>query len=210
MANETDRKDGHAKTSSTRPTRMSRRDQATVCAEVRRLAREGPPTRSNRAGDAQLNKTGGCARLPARGRRQGRSGDRTDPGGPTSSRSLGRRSIDPSGSFGPILLVGLWLLVARHVLGYVSADPRWNDVTCGAILVACALVCKWLALRSGRLHLVSALVGAWLVTASLATDISSSARLNDGIAGVAVFMVALSGLSTSEAAKPPPSVETHR
>ena len=122
--------------------------------------------------------------------------------------SEGRRTTGIGGSAGPILLVGLWLLVARRVLGYLSADPRWNDVICGAFLLVCVLGGRGLALRPRWPHLVSSLVGAWLVIGALAADTSSAARLNDGIAGVVVFMVALSGLSASDAA-PPPSIRAH-
>ena len=41
MTNETERRDRHSRTSRTGPTRMSRGDQATLYAEVRRLAGEG-------------------------------------------------------------------------------------------------------------------------------------------------------------------------
>lgn len=105
---------------------------------------------------------------------------------------------------GPNLLVGLWLLVASRVLGYLSADPHWNDVACGAILVLVALLGARVDLRLRWLQLVSALVGAWLVVASLGIDISTDARLNDGIAGVVTFMVALSALSAIDSAPRPP------
>ena len=121
-----------------------------------------------------------------------------------SGRSCGPRSGDTSTSLGPLLLVGLWLLVARSILGYVGGDPRWNDVICGAILVLCAVVGDRLAFRLRWPDLVSALVGAWLVVASLGTDISTSARLSDGITGVVVFMIALARLSASDAAPRPP------
>jgi len=113
-------------------------------------------------------------------------------------------------AFGPTLFVGLWLLVAWRLLGFSGADSRWNDAACGAILVLLAVVGGTAAHGQRRLHLVSAIVGAWLVAASLTVEVSTGARLNDGIAGVVVFMLALSGASAADEAPGPPIGGHHR
>ena len=88
------------------------------------------------------------------------------------------------------VLAGIWLIIAPWVLGYTSADPRWNDVVFGAIVGVLALVRVGGAFRAAWLSAVNAAIGVWLFIAAFTIDSSATATWNDWILGVIVFALA--------------------
>jgi hypothetical protein len=93
------------------------------------------------------------------------------------------------------VLAGLWLIIAPFVLGYSDGDPIWNDVVFGAVVLVLAGARSLFFPRQVWLSWINALVGAWLFASLFWLDSSATARWNDGIMGVIVFVLALAAAS---------------
>jgi hypothetical protein len=96
------------------------------------------------------------------------------------------------------VLAGFWLVIAPWVLGYWHTDPRWNDVACGVVVGVLAAIRAMAPFRAVWLSWVNALVGAWLFVAAFTIDRSLIAGWNDAVAGVVVFLLAVSSATASE------------
>ena len=96
------------------------------------------------------------------------------------------------------VLVGVWLVIAPWVLGYWRTDPRWNDVACGVVVGALAARRATAPFRAVWLSWINALVGAWLFVAAFTIDRSVTAGWNDAVAGVVVFLLAVSSITASQ------------
>ena len=66
------------------------------------------------------------------------------------------------------IAMALWLVGAPHALGYASIEAaRWNAPIVGVIVMAIAAVRIWRPASTASLSVVTILLAAWLVMASL-------------------------------------------
>jgi SPW repeat len=106
------------------------------------------------------------------------------------------------------ILAGIWLIIAPWVLNYSSADPRWNDVVFGAIVVLFAFGRIAGGIRDAWLSALNAIIGVWIFVAALVIDNTSQAQVNDIVLGALVFVfAALNVAATPRPAEPAPRSE---
>jgi SPW repeat len=88
------------------------------------------------------------------------------------------------------LILGVWLVISPHVLGYTTFQSTWNQAVAGSVIVIFAL---WrLFDTSARwASWISAVASAWLIITPLALDYALPAAYWNEIV-VALFSLALS------------------
>lgn len=111
------------------------------------------------------------------------------PAGPSeSSRAAVSQIVAASGIN---LLAGIWLIIAPFLLGYSDdANPLWNDVVVGILIVAMAGARVAGAFRAPSLSWINAALGFWLVIAPFVLGYSDEATplWNDIIVGIIVVL----------------------
>lgn len=95
------------------------------------------------------------------------------------------------------VLAGIWLIIAPAVLGYVNADPAWNDVLFGIIVAVLAAARVAGAFREAWLSAVNAVIGVWLFVAAFTIDVSGQAAANDIILGIIVFLLGVGSAAST-------------
>jgi hypothetical protein len=87
------------------------------------------------------------------------------------------------------LILGIWLLIAPPVLGYLGTDVNaWtNDRVLGVLVGIVAIIGLWYP----RIRYVNVAFGVWLIIAPFVLAfVSSSAIANDIVIGIAVAVFA--------------------
>ncbi len=96
------------------------------------------------------------------------------------------------------VLAGIWLVISPWVLGYTTADSRWNVIVIGAVVGALALARVAGAYRSSGLSWINALSGVWLFVSAFWLASSTQAIWNALLTGALVFVLAIWSAATSE------------
>ncbi len=91
-----------------------------------------------------------------------------------------------SANYGTLIL-GIWLIVAPFILGYVDSAAVTNDVIVGIILGGLALIRLFSNFRPSWLNWVNIVLGFWLIIAPfvLAYTLAAS-QWNDIVVGIVV------------------------
>ncbi|MRG96981.1 SPW repeat domain-containing protein [Polyangium spumosum] len=83
--------------------------------------------------------------------------------------------------------LGIWLLIAPGVLGYVDARAVNNDRLLGILVAASAIVALW----APKARFVNVVLGAWLIIAPFVLGyFGGRAVANDIVVGIAVAVFA--------------------
>ena len=90
--------------------------------------------------------------------------------------------------------IGIYLMAAPSVFGYVGRSAEYNDRIVGPVVAALAVVSLWDCTR--HLDRVNLLSAAWLVLAPVVLGLSTggypvAAAVGDVVAGVLIFPLAL-------------------
>lgn len=101
-------------------------------------------------------------------------------------------------------IFGAWLIVSPYILGYVTAQARWEQTVAG-IIVAIMAAIHYFAPRQVWTAWVNLIVGAWMVIAPFATGYQASVAFwNEIIFGILIGLAALGNLGVQ------PSTSYHR
>jgi hypothetical protein len=87
------------------------------------------------------------------------------------------------------VIAGIWLIISPFVLGYTSADARWNPIVFGVIAGVFALARLAGVDRTAGLSILNMAIGCWLFISAFWLAHSSVASWNVGILGVVVFVL---------------------
>lgn len=88
-------------------------------------------------------------------------------------------------------ILGVWLIVSPYILGYVTAQARWEQTIAGIIVAVLAAV-RYFAPQLRWTSWVNLIVGAWMIIAPFATGYQvSAAYWNEVIFGVLIGLAAL-------------------
>ncbi|MDC0740989.1 SPW repeat domain-containing protein [Polyangium mundeleinium] len=83
--------------------------------------------------------------------------------------------------------LGIWLLIAPALLGYVDAYAVNNDRLLGILIAASAIVALW----APKARFVNVVLGAWLIIAPFVLGyFGRNAVANDIVVGIAVAVFA--------------------
>ncbi|MDC3958577.1 SPW repeat protein [Polyangium jinanense] len=83
--------------------------------------------------------------------------------------------------------LGIWLLIAPAVLGYVDAYAVNNDRLLGILIAASAIVALW----APKARFVNVVLGMWLIIAPFVLGyLGGKAVANDIVVGIAVAVFA--------------------
>jgi len=89
-------------------------------------------------------------------------------------------------SYGTLIL-GIWLILAPFILGYVDSAAITNDVIIGIILAGIALVRLFSSFRPFWLSWVNIVLGFWLIIAPFVLGYTLAAsQWNDIIVGILI------------------------
>ena len=94
------------------------------------------------------------------------------------------------------VIAGVWLILSPWILGYTGADPSWNPIVSGVIVLMAAVARFASPAHSAARGVVNAVVGAWLFISGFWLSDSTQATWNVWIGGIVVFCAAVIGIST--------------
>jgi general stress protein CsbA len=96
--------------------------------------------------------------------------------------------------------LGIWLLMAPAVLGYVDAYAVNNDRMLGLLIIAASVVSLWVP----RARLVNVVLGSWLIIAPFVLGyFGGRAVVNDIVVGIAcAFFAFVPSRSISRSVNP--------
>lgn len=85
------------------------------------------------------------------------------------------------------LVLGIWLIIAPFVLGYIDSAAITNDIVVGIVLAGVALVRLFSSFRPFWLNWVNIVLGLWLIVAPFVLGYTLAAsQWNDIVVGIAV------------------------
>lgn len=88
------------------------------------------------------------------------------------------------------LILGLWLIIAPFILGYVDSTAITNDIILGLLIAAVSVVRLFTAFRPNWLNWLIFALGLWLIIAPFIFGYFSPApRSNDIIVGILVAVL---------------------
>lgn len=96
--------------------------------------------------------------------------------------------------------IGLWVVASTWIITYNADHARQNAVAVGLAIAIVALTRAVRPTPHPMLALLNVALGAWLLASAFSLDPGYSAAWNVGIAGVAVVIVALYGLTAAREA----------
>lgn len=95
------------------------------------------------------------------------------------------------------VLVGIWIAFSPTVLGYGEGDPRVNELICGGLVAAFALLRSTRSARTPLLSWWTLAIGVWLVLAGFFLGGSGVASVNQAVSGGLVMLLAATSAVTA-------------